>query len=93
MALKQQQMQPLNSLNEIIVSALNVFYRNVCSLIRFIMIRKYGVHGKSMPPIDDPLLLQPAIVLAEMIRTKQVTLTFYSHNADVDLQKMCIFFI
>lgn len=73
MALKQQQMQPSNRSNEILVSALNAFYENVCSFIRFIMIKTYGKHGKSMPPIDDLLLLESATALAAMIRTKQVT--------------------
>lgn len=41
-------------------------------IVRFILEKKNGKHGKSMPPIDNNLLLESATSLAEMIRTKQV---------------------
>lgn len=51
---------------------LNALHRTVCHFVRFVMVKLYGKHGQSMPPIDDVLLLEPAISIAEKIRTKQV---------------------
>lgn len=37
------------------------------------MVKIYDERGLSMPPVDDRLLLEPATVIAEKIRTGQVS--------------------
>lgn len=56
----------------IVMCALHSMHGLFCSFVHFIMKLMYGKHGKSMPPIDDRLLLESATSLAEQIRTKQV---------------------
>lgn len=56
----------------VIAIMIHLFHRFVCKMFRFIFLVIYGAHGKSMPSIDDPLLLDSASTLAEKIRTKQV---------------------
>lgn len=52
---------------------LNVLHRYMCHIVRFVMVKLYGKHGESVPPIDDKLLLESATSIAEKIRTKQVS--------------------
>lgn len=56
----------------IILVALNLIHRFFCLCVRFIMVKVHGERGKSMPPIDDLLLLESATSIAEKIRTKKV---------------------
>lgn len=51
---------------------LNFLHRYLCIFLRLIMVKLYDERGQSMTPIDDRLLLEPATVIAEKIRTKQV---------------------
>lgn len=61
----------------IILIGLNLLHRFFCLCVRFILIKRHGEHGPSMPPIDDLLLLESATSIAEKIRTKKVS----CHNA------------
>lgn len=56
----------------IITRLLNLLHRCICIVVRLAMRMFYGEHGKSMPPIEDRLLLEPATSIAEKIRTKEV---------------------
>lgn len=43
------------------------------SIGRFILSLYYGTDGEKIPPIHDEILKQPAIVVAEKIRNKEVS--------------------
>lgn len=57
---------------------LNALHRCVCHIVRFVMIKLYGKHGETVPPIDDRLLLESATSIAEKIRTKEVSVILRS---------------
>lgn len=57
----------------VLVVALNLLHRFFGLCVRFIMVKRHGEHGPSMPPIDDLLLLESASSIAEKIRTKKVS--------------------
>lgn len=61
----------------IITSGVNLYHHIFCMMMRSVMVTVYGRRGKSMPPIDDLLLLDSATIIAEKIRTKQVKLIKY----------------
>lgn len=52
---------------------LNYLHRYFCIFLRYVMVKIYDERGLSMPPVDDRLLLEPATVIAEKIRTGQVS--------------------
>lgn len=67
----------------IITSGVNLYHHIFCMMMRSVMVTVYGRHGKSMPQIDDSLLLDSASALAEKIRTNQVNRHFsFVHSND-----------
>lgn len=46
----------------------------IASFGKFILSLYYGTDGERIPPIHDAILKQPAIVVAEKIRNKEVSL-------------------
>lgn len=57
-----------------VLSALRTFL-DVITRLFFKLI--YGNKGKTIPPIKDDILKQPAVEVAKKIRTKQVCLCIY----------------
>lgn len=57
----------------IVLVAMNFFHRFLMLCVRFVLTKYYGEHGKSMPAINDLILLESATALAEKIRTKKVS--------------------
>lgn len=54
--------------------SLQYLYQGFVARVRCVLVLKNGKRGKSMPPVEEPLLLEPAPSIAEKIRAKQVIL-------------------
>lgn len=74
----------IQSANKTVRFVLNFVHRLICSILRFSLAKVYGKHGKSMPRIVDPLLLESATSIAGKIRTEQVINKFYYFSSKLD---------
>lgn len=67
----------------VILTILNAIHRLILLVGRFIFKNwVYGEKGQKIPSITNPLLLEPATVLAKKIRTREIS--------SVELMKACI---
>lgn len=65
-------------MNKILVYILDIVYRILRVCIHYICAAIYGIFGKKVPPVKNPILLVSGTDLAKRIREGTVSLNLFS---------------